>query len=97
MIDRIEKISKYSLGFKYFWVDAGWYGESNQPCPNEHIGDWHMHTGNWVVNKNYHPDGLLEVAKSAKDAELKFLLWIEPERVHKNTPLPQEHPEWFLE
>jgi alpha-galactosidase len=50
-----------------------------------------------VVNKTYHPDGLLEVAKTIKDNGLKFLLWIEPERANKKTDLPKEHPGWFLE
>ena len=96
MISRIKDMAKHDFGYEYYWVDAGWYGESKNPCPDEFTGDWGMHTGNWAVNKNYHPDELVEVSKTAKENGLKFLLWIEPERVYKQTPTPTAHPEWFF-
>ena len=97
MIERIKKISSYGIGAEYLWIDAGWYGYSTGPCPSEHNGDWGSHTGSWVVNKTYHPDGMLEVAKTIKENGLKFILWIEPERVLRNTDMPKAHPGWFLE
>ena len=97
MIERIQKVTEYGIGAEYFWVDAGWYGYSTGPCPNEFTGDWPTHTGSWVVNKTYHPDGLLEVAETVKASGMKFLLWIEPERVLRGTDTPNEHPDWFLE
>ena len=97
MIERIEKTTSYGIGAEYYWIDAGWYGYSTGPCPSEHNGDWGAHTGSWVVNKTYHPDGLLEVAKAVKENGLKFLIWIEPERVIRGTDTPNEHPDWFLE
>ncbi|MCL2158633.1 MAG: alpha-galactosidase [Oscillospiraceae bacterium] len=97
MIERIKKIKANGIGAEYYWIDAGWYGYSTAPCPTEHDGDWGAHTGSWVVNKTYHPDGLLEVAKTIKENGMKFILWIEPERVLRNTDMPKEHPDWFLE
>jgi len=97
MIERIKKITAYGMNFEYYWIDAGWYGYSTGPCPTAFDGDWGAHTGSWVVNKTYHPDGLLEVAKTIKENGLKFLLWLEPERVLRNTDTPKEHPDWFLE
>ena len=97
IIERIKKITAYGIDGEYYWIDAGWYGYSTGPCPTAFDGDWGAHTGSWVVNKNYHPDGLLEVAKTIKDCGLKFLLWIEPERVLRNTDTPKAHPDWFLE
>ena len=97
MIERIKKITKYGIETEYYWIDAGWYGYSSGPCPTAFDGDWGAHTGSWTVNKNYHPDGLLEVAKTVKENGLKFLLWMEPERVFRGTDTPKKHPEWFME
>ena len=97
MIKRIKKITEYGIGAEYYWIDAGWYGYSTGPCPTAFDGDWGSHTGSWTVNKTYHPDGLLEVAKTVKECGLKLLLWIEPERVLRGTDMPKEHPDWFLE
>ncbi len=96
LIKRINIIKNEKLPFEYIWMDAGWYGTSDKPCPDEFQGDWGESTGDWRVNLNYHPDGLLEVKKAITDSGLKFILWFEPERVKKNTPIAKEHPEYFL-
>ena len=54
----VLKTSGKDIGAEYYWIDAGWYGYSTGPCPTEFDGDWPRHTGSWVVNKTYHPDGL---------------------------------------
>lgn len=97
MIERIAQLKKHHIGAEYYWIDAGWYGYSSGGCPNEFTGDWAKHTGSWVVNKNYHPDGLLEVRKAMEDADMGFIFWLEPERVLRGTDTPIAHPEWFLE
>lgn len=96
MVERIEEFKRYELGFEYYWVDAGWYGESTLPCPDEHTGDWGNHTGNWCINKTYHSDGFRTVTDKLKEVNMKFLLWFEPERVVKSTPIAKEHPEMLL-
>ncbi len=96
ILERIEIIKKEQLPFEYIWMDAGWNGTSKKPCPDEFQGDWSEYTGDWQVNKNHHPDGLLDVRKAIKDAGLKFLLWFEPERVRSVTPIAKEHPEYLL-
>lgn len=96
MITRLGQFKEYNMGAEIYWIDAGWYGYSSGPCPNEHVGDWGAHTGSWNVNLNYHPDGLTEVAATAKEAGMGMLLWVEPERVLKGTDTPKAHPEWFL-
>lgn len=96
LADRINIIAKEGVAPEYFWIDAGWYGYSDEPCPNEFTGDWGAHTGSWVVNKNYHPDGFQDVRQAIREAGKKFVLWVEPERVLKDTDMPKEHPEWFL-
>ena len=96
MMHRIKGMGVHDLGFEYYWIDAGWYGQSTQACPDNETGDWYMHTGDWRINHTYHPDGLVEVAKTARENNLKLMLWAEPERVINTTPVAKEHPEWFF-
>ncbi len=96
MLERIRIIKENALPFEYIWIDAGWYGSSTEPCPNDIEGNWAQYTGDWQVNKNYHPDGLLKVSRAVKDAGMKLLLWFEPERAVFTTPIVNEHPEYFL-
>lgn len=95
-IKRINAIKDNNLPFEYIWMDAGWYGDSGKECPDEFEGDWWAYTGDWRVNKTYHPDGLLKVKEAIKDAGMKFLLWFEPERVKSSVPIASEHPEYFI-
>ncbi|MBQ3847668.1 MAG: alpha-galactosidase [Clostridia bacterium] len=92
----IEKVTDAGIPINYVWMDAGWYGYSTGRCINEHEGDWGAHTGSWVVNKNYHPDGLLDVSRTIKERGFKYLLWFEPERVIKGTDVTKHHPDWFF-
>ena len=94
--ERVRFVKKEKLGFEYAWVDAGWYGDSSLPCPNEFEGDWGNHTGDWQVNPHYHPDGMLDFVRTVDEAGMKFLLWVEPERVIPTTPIVAAHPEYFL-
>lgn len=96
MLERIDRMAAEGFGFEYYWIDAAWYGSSDGCSPNEFEGDWGSQTGNWQVNSRTHPDGLRDVAKAVKKNDMKFLLWIEPERVINTNPTPQENPEWFL-
>ncbi len=96
ILERIEIIKNEKLPFEYIWMDAGWNGTSDKPCPDEFQGDWSEYIGDWQVNKNHHPDGLLQVTQAIKDAGMKFLLWFEPERVRRVAPIVKEHPEYLL-
>lgn len=94
-LDLIKKISENKLPYDYYWIDAGWYGTGTEPCPDVFHGDWGV-TGDWKVNRHRHPDGLKPIRDAAREAGMKFLLWIEPLRATYNTPVTLEHPEWFL-
>ena len=96
VLRRLDIIDRNDLPFEYIWMDAGWYGEGDKPSPDEFEGDWPNHTGDWRVNPNYHPDGLKEVSRRVHEGGRGFLLWFEPERVRKTTPVAREHPEYFL-
>ncbi len=97
MIRRVKLIEKYDIPVDTVWVDAGWYGQSKKPSPDEFEGDWPEHTGDWRVNPYLHPDGLKDVAHAVHAAGRKFLLWAEPERVRETTPVFSEHPEFFFQ
>ncbi len=96
VLERIDVINKNDMAFDCIWMDAGWYGIDTDPTPDEFEGDWHAHTGDWRVSPKTHPNGLRDVSKAIHDSGRKFLLWFEPERVIRTTPVAIEHPEWFL-
>lgn len=96
MMERLNKMAEHQLVYDYIWVDAGWYGYSTKPCPSEHIGDWGEHTGNWNVNRRYHPDGMQQVVKTIEDMGSRLMLWVEPERNISTTRTATERPEWYL-
>ena len=88
---------RHDLPFDTFWVDAGWFGEDRPVSPTEYgSSDWARTVGNWRVNRVPHPGGLRPVADAAHRAGMKFLLWVEMERVTPDCPVAREHPEWIL-
>ncbi len=94
-VKRINFMKEKGLPFEYVWMDAGWYGTFTEESPDEFIGSWSNYTGDWRVNPTHHPDGLLNVSKAIEDAGMKYLLWVEPERVNEDTPITKEHPEYL--
>lgn len=82
---QIRKAAEEKLGFEYFWVDAGWYGDYEEECPDEHTGCWGAYTGDWQVNTRVHPDKMKDVFALAEKNGMKGLLWFEPERIRKGT------------
>ena len=95
-LERIEKVENAKLPFNCYWMDAGWYGAGEKESPDEFEGDWAQHTGNWEVNSFRHPDGLMDVANAINKTDKGYLLWVEPARVRRETPIVAEHPEYFI-
>jgi len=85
------------LPLDMFWIDAGWHGDGafreNSTVFNS---DWYQHVGNWWPNKTTYPEGLGPVGSALADMGLGFVLWLEPERVYKDTFFTREHPQWLL-
>lgn len=96
VLERIETIKENALPFDYIWMDAGWYGADTKPSPDEFGGDWPQHTGDWRVSPLIHPGRLRDVSDTVHANGMKFLLWFEPERVHRGTPIAASHPEYFI-
>ena len=88
MIEIIRKIAKHNLPVDYYWIDAGWY---TSPEDN-----WARGVGNFQPDPARFPNGMKSVADAARAANMKFLLWFEPERVMPDTYLYQHHYDWLL-
>ncbi|MBR1970623.1 MAG: alpha-galactosidase [Clostridia bacterium] len=95
MKKRINELKKYDIKFEDIWIDAGWYGECTK-CDDPFSGDWAAHTGEWEVNRRVHPNELKDVSECAKAADMKLMLWFEPERAVDKTLMTIEHPDWFM-
>jgi alpha-galactosidase len=84
--NQISLIKAYaSLGLEALLTDAGWFE-----------GGWPAGAGNWTPRKDNYPDGIRPVAQAAKDHDMIYGLWFEPERVMRGTQFHREHPDWCL-
>lgn len=61
------------LGVDMFLLDDGWFG-NKYPRQNDRAG-----LGDWEVTRDKLPGGIPALVRSAKDAGVKFGIWIEPE------------------
>ena len=79
------------MPYTVWWIDAGWY-----PChtPDGRI-DWTW-SGDWYADPDRFPNGLGPVSRALKEHGMQLLLWFEPERVHMDTRMFDEPPEWLL-
>ena len=75
-------------GYEVFWSDM----DPQQWYP----GGFPHGTGNWEVDLKKYPHGLKPIGEAAHKAGLGYLLWFEPERVHFDTKIQKEHPEWVM-
>ncbi len=97
-IRNIDRAVKEKYPFDVLWMDAGWYGPDREVKNSEYISgsDWARTVGDWRVNRIPHPGGLRPVADAAHRAGMKFMLWLEIERIRPDTPIASAHPEWLL-
>ena len=89
---KLEELMKEakSLGVDMFLLDDGWFA-NKYPRENDRAG-----LGDWEVNKSKLPNGIPHLVKSAKEAGVKFGIWIEPEMVNPKSELFEKHPEWVI-
>ena len=78
------------LGVDLFLLDDGWFGNKH-PRNNDHAG-----LGDWEVNLQKLPGGIQALTKAAKEAGVKFGIWIEPEMVNPKSELFERHPDWAI-
>jgi alpha-galactosidase len=86
---RLLKDTK-ELGVDLFLLDDGWFA-NKYPRNNDRAG-----LGDWQVNKSKLPNGVGSLVKEAKNNDVKFGIWIEPEMVNPKSELYETHPEWVI-
>ena len=79
------------LGVDMFLLDDGWFG-NKYPRKDDHAG-----LGDWEATKSKLPGGIPALVQSAKEAGVKFGLWIEPEMVNPKSELYEKHKDWVIE
>ncbi|MDH6305483.1 alpha-galactosidase [Parabacteroides sp. PF5-5] len=89
---KLEELMKEakSLGVDMFLLDDGWFA-NKYPRENDKAG-----LGDWEVTKSKLPNGVPHLVKSAKEAGVKFGIWIEPEMVNPKSELFEKHPDWAI-
>jgi alpha-galactosidase len=84
--NQISLIKAYAkLGLEALLTDAGWF-----------TGGWPAGAGNWDPRKDAYPNGMAPVALAAKQNNMIYGLWFEPERVVAGTTVQRNHPDWCL-
>lgn len=78
------------LGVDMFLLDDGWFG-NKYPRKDDHAG-----LGDWEVTHSKLPGGVPALVKTAKEAGVKFGIWIEPEMVNPKSELFEKHPDWAI-
>jgi len=91
-ISLVKRYKQFGIVPEVFWLDAGWY----TGCGMQKGGQWWENVGNWTVEKERFPNGLKPISDAAHEVGAKFMVWFEPERVHKGTQIEKEHPEFLL-
>ena len=79
-----------NLGVDMFLLDDGWFGNKH-PRKDDHAG-----LGDWDATRSKLPEGVPALVKAAKEAGVKFGIWIEPEMVNPKSELFEQHPDWAI-
>ena len=87
LIPQVDRASE--LGFEYFVIDAGWFGEEGKTWV-ETVGDWYEDTVNGFKGR------MKEFADYVRSKGLKFGLWVEPERASETSTNRQKNPEHYV-
>lgn len=78
------------LGVDLFLLDDGWFG-NKYPRNDDAAG-----LGDWEENRQKLPNGISSLVKEAKNNDVKFGIWIEPEMINPKSELYEKHPEWVV-
>jgi alpha-galactosidase len=75
------------IGAEAYWIDACWFGDRQE---------WWANVGSWEVNRERFPSGIRPISDAAHERGMRFVLWLEPERVRRDSTIAREHPEFLL-
>ncbi|KXU35382.1 hypothetical protein AXK12_05270 [Cephaloticoccus capnophilus] len=84
-IEALERAA--AMGIEAYWVDACWYGN---------LPDWAKEVGNWYARRSDFPRGLRPISDRAHELGMKFIFWMEPERVRPDTEWARTYPDLLL-
>lgn len=77
------------IGCEYFVLDAGWFGDGD--------ADWKNLIGNWNENlTGAYMGKMAKLSQLVHNANMKFGIWIEPERALEGVQITKDHPEYFF-
>jgi alpha-galactosidase len=84
-IEFLNRIREHGLQLSYWWMDAGWYKTDGAGWPK---------VGTWEVDDKRFPGGLKAISDLCHANKTELMVWFEVERVHPDTWLTKNHPEW---
>ncbi len=76
-----------ALGVERFIIDDGWFKGRN---------DDHAALGDWYLDEEKYPNGLMPVINHVKNLGMEFGIWVEPEMINPDSDLYRAHPDWVL-
>lgn len=79
-----------SMGGELFVMDDGWFG-TKYPRLTDNCA-----LGDWEVDVRKLPEGIDGLLRDAREAGVKFGIWIEPEMTNTVSELYEKHPEWVI-
>lgn len=79
--------SASELGFETVVLDDGWYGKRNSSKTS---------LGDWQVDQEKFPSGINSLVNYAKQKNIGFGIWFEPEMISPGTQLIEAHPDWVM-
>jgi alpha-galactosidase len=79
--------SAADVGAEVFFIDASWYAR-----PNSH---WWRTVGDWTVDRERFPEGLKPFRDRVHEKGMLWGLWMDAERIGRESHAAQQHPEWF--
>ncbi|MCF0159486.1 MAG: alpha-galactosidase, partial [Bacteroidaceae bacterium] len=79
------------LGAEMFLLDDGWFA-NKYPRKDDRAG-----LGDWEATHEKLPGGIPALVRYAKEAGVKFGIWIEPEMVNPKSELFEKHPDWAIQ
>lgn len=89
-LDRLTQLADVAaeVGVERFVLDDGWFRGRR---------DDRAGLGDWFVDAEVWPDGLLPLSRHVHERGMQFGLWFEPEMVNPDSDLAREHPDWLLQ
>jgi len=89
-LDRLTQLADVAaeVGVERFVLDDGWFRGRRDDTAG--LGDWFVDDDLW-------PNGLLPLSRHVHERGLQFGLWFEPEMVNPDSDLARARPDWLLQ